>query len=107
MKSRMTIIMALLLVFSAGLAEPLHAAQRDALQTMELDDSVLKINCPSTDDSGPGETGDTLGDPDGWLGGQNFRPAPPITTDGLEQAPLSPGGFIASLLALIQLFMLF
>ena len=106
MMSRLTIILALLLVFSTGLAEPLYAAQRDTLQSMELDDSAMKIICPSADDSGPGETGDTLGDPDGWLGGQNFRPSPPITTDGLEQAPLSPGGFIASLLALFHLFMI-
>ena len=106
MKSRMTIIMALLLVFSAGLAEPLHAAPRESLQSMELDDPVKKSTCPSVDETGPGETGETLGDPDGWLGGQNFRPSPPITTDGLEQAPPSPGGFIASLLALIQLFMI-
>jgi hypothetical protein len=106
MKSRMTIILALLLVLSAGLAEPSHAAQSDVLQSMQLDDSARKITCPLADDSGPGETGDTLGDPDGWLGGQNFRPSPPITTDGLEQALPSPGGFIASLLALIQLFMI-
>ena len=105
MKSRVTIVLALLLVFSAGLVEPLHAAQRDVLQTMELDDSA-KVVSPSVDDCGPGDTGETQGDPDGWLGGQNLRPSPPIIADDLKQDPQSPRGFIASLLALIQLFMI-
>jgi hypothetical protein len=107
MKSRMIMVMALLLVFSAGLAQPLHAAERVVIQTQELDcpargghDSLLT--------GGSGETGETQGDPDGWLGGQNFRPTPPLSDgDDLEQAPSGTGGIIATLLALLQLFMVF
>lgn len=78
MKSRVSIILALLVIFSTGLTEPLHAAERDSNLSGQLDVSGREQPAPS--DTGPGETGDTLGDPDGWLGGQNLRPAPPSTS---------------------------
>ena len=107
MKSRMIMVMALLLVFSAGLVQPLHAAECVVVQTQELDLAVRGLEGSSTDD-GPGETGETQGDPDGWLGGQNLRPSPPITSDGLAQAPSGTGGLLAKFYqALLQLFLIF
>ena len=106
MKSRMIMVMALLLVFSAGLVQPLHAAECVVVQSEDLDLSVRAIQGCSTDD-GPGDTGETLGDPDGWLGGQNFRPPPPLSSDDLTQAPSGTGGIWATLLALLQLFLVF
>ena len=107
MKSRMIMVMALLLVFSAGLVQPLHAAERVVVQSEQLDLSLRGIDISSTND-GPGETGETQGDPDGWLGGQNLRPTPPPTTgDDLAQAPQGTGGLLATLLALLQLFQIF
>lgn len=84
MKSRASIILALLVVFSVGLAGPLHASERSWVQTEQL--SITGKESPATtSESGPGDTGETQGDPDGWLGGQNLRPTPPITTSmGLE-----------------------
>ena len=81
MKSRVSILLALLVVFSVGLAEPLHASERDWVQTEQL--SVDGKDRPSSSDTGPGDTGETQGDPDGWLGGQNLRPTPPVVS-GLE-----------------------
>jgi len=106
MKSRVIMVMALLLVFSAGLVQPLYAAECVVVQTQELDLAVRGIESSSTA-NGPGETGETQGDPDGWLGGQNFRPSPPISSDDLAQAPSGTGGILATLLALLQLFQIF
>jgi hypothetical protein len=81
MKSRVSITLALLVIFSTGLAVPLHAAEWDSILSGQIDVSG-KEQLGSTE-TGPGETGETLGDPDGWLGGQNYRPLPPITS-GME-----------------------
>ncbi len=78
MKSRVSIILALVVIFSAGLAEPLQAAERDSILFGQWD--LTGRETLSSPDSGPGETGETLGDPDGWLGGQNLRPLPPMTS---------------------------
>jgi hypothetical protein len=85
MKSRVSIILALLVVFSVGIAEPLHAHERSMIQTEEC--SVAGRSNPSESETGPGETGETLGDPDGWLGGQNLRPAPPIASGMSFESP--------------------
>ena len=106
MKSRMIMVMALLLVFSAGLVQPLHAAECVVVQTHELDLAVRGLEGPGTDD-GPGDSGETQGDPDGWLGGQNFRPSPPISSDDLAQAPSGTGGILATFYyALLKLFLI-
>ena len=88
MKSRVSIILALLVIFSAGLADPLHAAERESILSGQLAFSGKEQ--PSSSDSGPGETEETLGDPDGWLGGQNFRPAPPNATGMVIDTTESP-----------------
>jgi hypothetical protein len=106
MKSRMIMLMALLLVFSAGLVQPLHAAECVGIQTLELDQPAKGPRDTSSQD-GPGDTGETLGDPDGWLGGQNFRPSPPMTSDDMTQASKGTGGLLATLQALLQLFLIF
>ena len=106
MKSRMMMIMALLLVFSAGLVQPVHAAERVVVHTPELDVPAKGFH-GSQNGNGPGETGETQGDPDGWLGGQNFRPTPPISSDNLAQGPSGTGGILATLVALLQLFQIF
>ena len=106
MKSRMIMVMALLLVFSAGLVQPLHAAEFVGVKTMELDQPTKGPHAPSSQD-GPGETGETQGDPDGWLGGQNFRPSPPLSSDDMTQASKGTGGLLATLYALLQLFLIF
>jgi hypothetical protein len=84
MKSHVSIIMALLVIFSAGLAEPLHAAERNSIFSVQLDDSAREQ--PSLSNTGPGDTEEALGDPDGWLGGQNYRPvtSDPLGTDSME-----------------------
>jgi len=105
MKSRMILIMALLWVFSAGLVQPLHAAECVVVQTEEMD-LASRGGTGSTVDEGPGETGETQGDPDGWLGGQNLRPLPPITDDTITQASSGTGGLLATLMALLQLFLI-
>lgn len=79
MKSRVSIILALLVVFSVGLAEPLHASELDWVRTGQL--AVDGKGRTSSSDTGPGDTGETQGDPDGWLGGQNLRPTPPVVSD--------------------------
>jgi hypothetical protein len=103
MKSRVSIILALLLVFSTGLMEPLHAAERATTQTSGSDREFCG---PPVGGGDHGDTGETQGDPDGWLGGQNLRPAPPLVND-LEAAPQSPDRFWAVLIALIQVFLIF
>lgn len=103
MKSRVSIIMALLVVFSVGLAEPLHAAERGWVQTEQLSITGKEKTSSSTE-SGPGDTGETLGDPDGWLGGQNLRPTPPIA-NGLEfDDPDSPEYTYQSLFSWFLMF---
>lgn len=104
MKSRMTVIMALLLAFSAGLVQPSLAADRVGIQCQELDLTASGPENPTTSDTQPGDTGETLGDPDGWLGGQNFRPTPPLTGD-MTQAPQFDGGLLAKLFALLKFFL--
>lgn len=104
MRSRITAIMALLLVFSAGLVQPCLAVDHVEFQCPELDLTVRVSGNTTTSDEGPGETGETLGDPDGWLGGQNFRPTPPISSD-MTQAPQGAGGFVATLYALLKFFL--
>ena len=106
MKSRVSIILALLLVLSAGLMEPLHAAERATTQTLGSEQSPREFFGPRGDGGDRGDTGETHGDPDGWLGGQNLRPAPPVAND-LEAAPQSPDGFLATLIALMQFFLIF
>lgn len=96
MKSRVSIILALLVIFSTGLAGPLHAAERDSILSGQLDISGREQ--PSSTDSGPGETGDTLGDPDGWLGGQNLRPLPPISSGIKIETTESPARGLERLL---------
>jgi hypothetical protein len=96
MKSRVSIILALLVIFSAGLADPLHATERESILPAQMDDSGTEQL--SFAETGPGETGETLGDPDGWLGGQNYRPLPPIT-EGMEiDTTESPDWSLESLL---------
>jgi len=90
MKSQVRIVLALLLVFSAGLVQPCLAVDHVEFQCPELDLTVRVSGNTTTSDEGPGETGEILGDPDGWLGGQNFRPTPPISSDIPSVSTSSP-----------------
>jgi hypothetical protein len=73
---------------------------------LESEQSPRELHGPPGNGGSSGDTGETQGDPDGWLGGQNLRPAPPVV-NGLEAAPQSPDGFWAALIALIQVFLIF
>jgi hypothetical protein len=74
MKSRICLSLALLLVFSAGIVSPLQAAEAryDRVDVYGEPDTPTRTVDPTDDPSD-----ETQGDPDGWLGGQNFAPTKP------------------------------
>lgn len=92
MKSQVRIVLALLLVFSAGLAAPSFAGAANATRSSEL---VCPASVRAADQAvtsrGPGDIAETDGDPDGWLGGQNLRPTPPIESGSDEESLLGVG----------------
>ena len=102
MKSQVRIVLALLLVLSSGLAVPSFAGDADAIPSSELVRPVKGSNdtIKSADD-----TGETNGDPDGWLGGQNLRPVPPVESGSDEEDGLMSGGSLAD--SLLSFFLMF
>lgn len=99
MKSQVRIVLALLVVFSAGLIATSHAGESEAARTSELDIPVKVIDSGN----GPADVVETDGDPDGWLGGQNLRPLPPINS-GSAGTDSSGAPMMQSLLTFFLMF---
>ncbi|RKZ05606.1 hypothetical protein DRQ53_02675 [bacterium] len=88
MKSQFSIILALLVLCSVGFVAPADAGDDDAFRTFQVE-LTGQVIAPR-DSSPAGGAEETDGDPDGWLGGQNVRPAPPIIKG--EGLGFDPGG---------------